>query len=361
MNINKIISLYLSLKLFRSILICLLVLLTIISLIDFSDLYFNSRFKENGSFSRTIIMTFQNIPILIDTLLLYSILFGSVLCFIELRKTQEIMILKVNGLSPWQIIIMLSIIPILISIFSLFLLSPIKSISSKYFQINYEKIYGSSENLLTISSNGLWLRDISENSTLIIKGDIIELDKGKIINPTIFIENSQSLFDRIKADFIILKDGFWYLNKYKYSNEKEVQYKPKLIKSSLTKNDLSISSNNLKNLSIFEINAYINILEKTGLPSKKLKLYFYKMLAQPLGFIAMTILSYSLIFGWFSKTPQIKMIAFTICAGLIYFFIQKLFTILGSAGQLPVFIATCFPEIILLSSGLYITTLSEEK
>ena len=75
MNINKIISLYLSLKLFRSILICLLVLLTIISLIDFSDLYFNSRFKENGSFSRTIIMTFQNIPILIDTLLLYSILF----------------------------------------------------------------------------------------------------------------------------------------------------------------------------------------------------------------------------------------------------------------------------------------------
>ena len=114
MNINKILAIYISKKLLQSILICLTILLIIISLLDFSDLYFNSRFKENGTFIRVLIMTFQNIPFVVDTLLIYSILFGSVLCFMEFRKSQEIIILKVNGLSAWQLLLIFSIIPIIL-------------------------------------------------------------------------------------------------------------------------------------------------------------------------------------------------------------------------------------------------------
>ena len=63
------------------------------------------------------------------------------------------------------------------------------------------------------------------------------------------------------------------------------------IKSELTKNDLKYTSNTPYSLSFFEIPKFIKVLDSTGLPSLRYKVYFHKIFSQPLSFIGIVALS----------------------------------------------------------------------
>ena len=64
--------------------------------------------------SDILIITIENIPARADNLLLYAVLFGSVFCFLELRKSQEFISLRLNGFSIWQSFTTIILVPIII-------------------------------------------------------------------------------------------------------------------------------------------------------------------------------------------------------------------------------------------------------
>ena len=109
------------------------------------SLYFNDIF----------FLTIENIPIRADDLLFYAILFGTVICFIELKKSQEFLILRVNGVSFWKSFVIISIVPLLFGIFSIFILNPIVSFSQKIYSIHHDKLFEKGIYSISISNQGL--------------------------------------------------------------------------------------------------------------------------------------------------------------------------------------------------------------
>ena len=359
---NFIIIKYFLLKLTKIILLCWLFLTVIISLIDIIDLNNKTRLKESVSFNDIFFLTIENIPLRADELLFYAILFGSVIYFLELRKTQEFLILRTNGVSFWKAFLIISIVPLMLGLLSIFILNPIISFSQKIYSVHHEKIFGKGAYSITISNQGLWLRDRSNLGEIIIKGVYLDTQRARIKKPVFFLINPDTkLTKRIDADWAYLENQSWNLKNAKTDGNSFNSSKTLIIKSVLTKDDLKYTSNNHYSLNVFEIPKFIKILESTGIPSTGYKVYFHKIFSQPVAFIGIIALAGALIFRKYSRLIPVKTISFTIIGSFLYFFLQRLFIALGSSEQMPIIVATWVPSIILLGLALLVISLVEEN
>ena len=349
---------YFLLKLTKVIFFCWFILISVISLIDIIDLNNKTRLKENILFNDILLLTIENIPLRADELLFYAILFGSVIYFLELRKTNELLILRINGISLWKTFIIVSIVPLMLGFISIFILNPIISFSQKIYSVHHENIFGKGSYSITISNQGLWLRDRSNLGEIIIKGVYLDSTNARIKKPVFFLINSDTkLTKRIDADWAYLENQNWHLKNVKADGESFNTSKKLIIKSVLTKDDLKYTSNNQYSLNIFEIPKFIKILDSTGIPSIEYKVYFHKIFSQPVAFIGIIVLTGSLIFRKHSRLPPTKTISFTIIGSFLYFFLQRLLIALGTSEQMPIIVATWIPSIILLGLGLLIISL----
>mgnify|MGYP001185501504 FL=1 len=353
---------YFLLKLTKVIFFCWFILISVISLIDIIDLNNKTRLKENILFNDILLLTIENIPLRADELLFYAILFGSVIYFLELRKTNELLILRINGISLWKTFIIVSIVPLMLGFISIFILNPIISFSQKIYSVHHENIFGKGSYSITISNQGLWLRDRSNLGEIIIKGVYLDSTNATIKKPVFFLINSDTkLTKRIDADWAYLENQNWHLKNVKADGESFNTSKKLIIKSVLTKDDLKYTSNNQYSLNIFEIPKFIKILDSTGIPSIEYKVYFHKIFSQPVAFIGIIVLTGSLIFRKHSRLPPTKTISFTIIGSFLYFFLQRLLIALGTSEQMPIIVATWIPSIILLGLGLLVISLVEEN
>jgi lipopolysaccharide export system permease protein len=333
-----------------------------ISLIDIIDLNNKTRLKENILFNDIFLLTIENIPLRADELLFYAILFGAVIYFLELRKTKEFLILRINGISFWKTFIIVSIVPLMFGFLSIFILNPITSFSQKIYSVHHKNVFGKGSYSIAISNQGLWLRDRSNLGEMIIKGTYLDSINATIKKPVFFLINSDTkLTKRIDADWAYLENHNWNLENVKTNGESFNTSKKLIIKSVLTKDDLKYTSNNQYSLNVFEIPKFIKILESTGIPSIEYRVYFHRIFSYPIAFIGIVILTGALIFRNNSRLPPVKTISFTIIGSFLYFFLQRLFIALGVSEQMPIIVATWIPSIILLVLGLLVISLVEEN
>ena len=360
-NFHQTIISYFLLKLTKNIFFCWGVLVFVISFFDLIDLNNKTRLKENISINDIFLLTIENIPLRADELLFYSILFGSVFYYLELRKSQEFLILRTNGVSFWKAFFIISIVPLLFGLLSILILNPIVSFSQKIYSVHYEEIFGKGNYSISISNQGLWLKDRSNLGEIIIKGTYLDTKKASIQKPIFFLINSDTQSTkRIDADWAYLDNHVWKLENPMVNGEKFNRTKWLNIKSELTKNDLKYTSNTPYSLSFFEIPKFIKVLDSTGLPSLSYKVYFHKIFSQPLSFIGIVALSGAIIFMKFSRIVPVKAVSFTIIGSFLYYFIQRLFIALGTSEQMPIILSTWIPSVVLLGLGLLVISLIEE-
>ena len=180
-------------------------------------------------------------------------------------------------------------------------------------------------------------------------------------NPIFFLQKTKDqLSIRINADWAILKNKIWRLENAKIDGENFNSSKKIFIQSILTKKDLNRTASEPESLSVFQLPRFIKILESTGISSSRYKIYFHKVISQPIAFIGITALVAASIFGWFSRTPPTRMTVFALCGGFFYFFIQRLSSALGSSEQIPILIASWLPSVMLLVIGIFLLALIEE-
>ena len=221
LNFNQKLVSYFLFKLTKNILFCWLILTLLISLFDLIDLNNKTRLKENISIDSLFLLTIQNLPLRADELLFYSILFGSVFYYLELRKSQEFLILRTNGVSLWRAFFIISIVPLIFGLFSIFILNPIVSFSQKIYNVNYETIFGKGNYSISISNQGLWLRDRSNLGEIIINGTFLDTERARIQKPVFFLINSDTQYTkRINADWAYLDNYVWRLENPMVNGEK---------------------------------------------------------------------------------------------------------------------------------------------
>ena len=243
-------------------------LLILIDLIEHSR-----RFSYFTDVIGIIHLTFLNAPKSIYEIIDLIMLIASIIFFVSMSKTNELVIVRGAGRSVYGAILS----PILVSgVFGLLFLAifnPLVATTSKSY-LNIKEVYIKGEKAaFSIGAEGLWLRQGDDLEQSVIRASRTNYDGSVLYDVTIisFSENGSAI-RRVTAEQAIILDKNWHLNNVKIwplnsdlSSEKNAVLKDKLvISSNLTKDEIRERISDPSSISIWNLRSHIAQLKGAG-------------------------------------------------------------------------------------------------
>jgi len=212
-KLTKTLSLYFSKKFFISLAVSLAISTLVVLLIDSAELARRISKVGEGDFLLASRLALLKLPEMLLEVLPFIILFGSLGTFFLLARNSELIIVRVSGLSIWQFLLPIIIIVLALGFIIIFFIQPFIASSTERFKELEAKFIRGQENLITLSENGLWLKEEGENDYYIIHALGLG-DQGNNLENVIFFhhDNQGRLLKRIDTDKAILDNGKWQLS-----------------------------------------------------------------------------------------------------------------------------------------------------
>ena len=165
-----------------------------------------------------ILLSLLYIPNLLYNAFPFVILLSGIWFFQKIKKTEEIIAMKVSGMSNFSIILIPGILVILLGIFFITSINPITSLLVK----KYETIKGSYEKdkdyLAAITENGIWIKEKNSNKNNIIRSSYLE--KESLINVSIYkFDQNNNFIERVEAKSANIKSLKWILKDVKITDK----------------------------------------------------------------------------------------------------------------------------------------------
>ncbi|MDC3263402.1 LptF/LptG family permease, partial [Pelagibacterales bacterium] len=309
-------------------------------LIYFSDLVEQFRKSTNRDVPIDIIfkLTFLNTPTLSFSTLPIVIFFSTVFCYLKLIRSSEYIIMGSSGISSLQ----LSKVPILIffiiGIFFVTIVNPLSAIFQKEFHELDYKYIKKIDRLTSISQNGVWLMQESNDGIInIIYAKNIKDDGATLLDFMLLEYTGDNEFiGRIDGKIANLKNEKWHMKNLlitkKYQDPTFYEY---------LEYDAFISNEDIKNslsapemMSYLQLASFIYILEKLGYSTNDYKIYFYNILLMPLIIVGFVLLANAIIIDVKHNDKFLKVVVSSFLLVFIYYFFSNLMNTLGSNSKL---------------------------
>lgn len=340
-----------SLLIFFSIFLSLIILSNYIEEI----IFFRDKITTQDIFFETFVLALAKTPTNLLTMSPFIFLFASTFYFVKLIKSNEIIPVKLGGLSNNFLILTPAFFSVLIGIFLITFLTPISAELSKHYEINKRK-YAANENLIIMSKNGLWVKEKMANKTIIIRADIIKSQNFKNLNNlTIYeIDNNYKLIERIDAKNSIIKNKNWELNQpEKLIKKTDIENNKIIYKTNINLEKLKNYFANANIYSIWNITKELKELKDRGYVEQDLIVNFNKYLSLPLMLFSMVIISTFFTIRIDFKFNNFLYIFFSILVGIIIYFLSDLSIAIGKSGKIPLILSIWIPVIIIMTLSIY--------
>ncbi len=336
-------------------LILLFSLLSIIYIFDVVELLRRAASSENLSFTLVLVMGLYKLPEVGQMIFPFAILFSAMWTFWQLTKHHELVIVRSAGLSAWQFILPIILTAFFIGILQISLINPLGAVLISKYENLETKYLDKKSSSISISEQGLWLRQDLERGKAILHADKVSMPAWTLQDVTVFFFDENNNFtSRVDAGFSYLKDNHWYF-KYGVLNQSgEIPRSADRVRvpSNLSVQDLESSFASPETISFWQLPDYIKIMERTGFDSTPLKIHFQSLMAKPLLFIALILLAASVSL----KPQRVRGTSFLVFSGIIIgfviFFMSSFLEALGASAQMPIYIVAWFPAVISLLLGV---------
>lgn len=330
-------------------------LLAVIYLFDTVELLRRAAKIENIPLSLTLMMGIYKLPEVGQLVFPFAVLFSAMLTFWQLTRRHELTIVRSSGLSVWQFITPLIVVALMIGVFKVTLINPMGALFIKKFENLESEYLERKSSLVTLSEQGLWLRQGHDGGTAILHSERIDVKDWSLNNVVVFFfSEDNSFLRRIDAKAAKLEEGQWGFNNAVVNAPKKIPEPVDFLTmaTDLTVGELKNSFAAPETISFWKLPNYIKILEETGFDSTSLKIHFQNLLSQPLLFMAMVLLAASVSL----RPPRIRGTSSLIVAGVIIgfvvFFASSFLQALGASQQIPIVVAAWFPALICFLLGI---------
>ncbi len=293
-------------------------------------------------------LTLLNAPITLFEIFPFIFLISAQFFFYYLYKNDEILLLKNNGLSNLKIIKILFLSTLSMGLLIIILYYNLSS-KLKFVYTDIKNNYtNDNKYLAVVNSSGLWLKDETNESILIIK--------SKNINNNFLLQVFINEFDfdfklkkTIQADKVNIDNKDWILenpiitkNNVTLKNVDELKFKTNF-------DDEKIRNlfSNFSTLHIVELFDLKKDYENLGYSSDEIQIHILKLFLSPYLFALMTVFS-SIIMINIKKN---KSIFFNIILGIftsvIIYYFNFIFLSLGNTGKIPPNVSVFLPVLFL--------------
>jgi len=347
----SILSRYLAFHFLRMFIVTLSVLLAIVYLFDTLELLRRASKTEDVAIGTVLQMGLYKLPEVGQMLLPFAVLFAGMGCFWFLARRHELTALRAAGYSAWQFVAPLVSVAVFIGLLHIMVLHPLAAgLIAKYQNMEAEYL-GQHKKLVTLSRQGLWLREADPNGEIIIHADHVAL-KDWTLNGLIvlFFDEVGNHTQRLDAESVRLEPEKWVFRNaviHRPGNPDEY-LRTYTLATDLTLGDIQESFSDPDTIPFWKLPGFIATLADTGLETTPLEVYYQNLLAQPLLLAAMVLLAATVSL----RPPRFQRALFMVLtgmgAGFAVFFLSSFLRALGGSHQLPVIMASWSTGVVVL-------------
>lgn len=310
-----------------------------------------------------LLMTFLNVPKSVYRILPLITIIAAIFMFLTLARSSELVIARAAGRAAKETLIAPVLVAIAIGVVSVGFLNPIVAATSKQYEILNDRFRKTGSSVLSISREGLWLRQGDEIGQTVIRAARANLNGTEMFGATFLAFDTDGRPSRrIEADSARLVPGAWELKSAKEwtladSDNPErdsIQHVSLRIPSDLTAEEIADSFGTPYAIPIWELRAFIDRLESAGFSARIHRVWYQMELSLPIILAAMVLVgaSFTMRHARFGRTGVMVLTALGLAFAL--HFVRNFAQILGENGQLPVLLAAWGPAVatLLLPIGL---------
>jgi lipopolysaccharide export system permease protein len=346
---------YLALQFLLGVALVYTALLTLAFCIDVVDLL-NRTAGRGVSIGVVVGMAMLYLPDLGQKMMPFAILGGGVLTFVRLSRSQELVAARAAGVSAWDILLPPLAVAVGLGALAVTAFTPISArMFSEFAGLEARYIKGQAS-ALSISENGLWLRQGDEKSQSVIHA-LRVADQGRHLDDVlVFLYRDGDHFTgRIDAKSGDLGDHVWKLKDAFVSGtdgKQPVHHDSYALETTLTPDQIQESFAAPDTMSFWELPGYIRAARAAGFSAIRYRLYLYTLYALPALFAAMVFMAASFSLRIARQGGTAKVILFSVACGFGVYFFSYLTQVLGMSGTVPVLLAATAPAIASILIGM---------
>ncbi len=311
--------------------------------------------SKDASLAVVVEMVLLKLPFLSQEVMPFTILFAGLACFWRLTRSQEFVVTRAAGISIWQALVPVLGVSLLVGAITVAVLNPVASVLLSRFETLEAKYVHNQASTLSVSSQGLWLRQADEGGQSVIHASRITHETMTLHNVIIFrFAEADRFIGRIDAERAVLRPGYWRLsNAWKSSpGARELFVETLDIPTQLSREKILDSFAPPETISFWKLPEFIELLENAGFSATRHKLQFHRLLATPLLLAALVLLAAS-----FSLRSQRRgrvglVILGGVLTGFLLYFVSNIVFALGLSGAIPVILAAWTPASVTLMLGV---------
>ncbi len=317
--------------------------------------------RTEAGFSDIVELTLLNAPDSLYRILPLIVIFAAIALFLSLARTSELVATRAAGRSALWVLLSPVSVAIVAGLLAIAVLNPLVAATTKRYETLAARFTHGTASLLSVSSEGLWLRQGGDEGQTVIRAEGSNLDATKLVGVSFFSFDPEGRpARRIEAQSAELRDGAWLLKKAKLwplkntdNPERDAQIWPSFgVPSDLTPDRIRNSFGTPRSIPIWELPAFIARLDKAGFSARAHRVWLQMELAKPFLFVAMVLLgaAFTMRPARFGHTGVMVLMA--VISGFALYFIRNFAQILGENGQIPVLIAAWAPPVAAISLAL---------
>jgi lipopolysaccharide export system permease protein len=340
------------------------VLMTLVILIDLNEQI--RRFDAfDISAGQLVGLTLLNAPAALNEFLPLIMILTTIVLFVGLARSSELVVTRAIGRSGIRALAAPVLMAGLLGLLAVSTLNPIVAATTNRYKTLAETYRTGGPSALSLSGEGLWLRQGSPNGQSVIHAasygggrDDITLydvtiltyapDGGpirRIIAESAKLDGEEWLLHRAKA---------WHLTAGLNPEKSSAFHDSLRLPTTLTQDRIRDRLGSADGISIYDLPTTIRDLAEAGFSTKRYQVWYQVELARPLFLIAMVLVgaAFTMRHARFGGTGLAVLTAVLLGFGL--YFIRNFAQILGENGQIPVALAAWAPPAasILLTMGL---------
>ncbi|MGR3511797.1 MAG: LPS export ABC transporter permease LptG [Paracoccaceae bacterium] len=348
------------LKSFFSVLFVFFAILMLTGLIEQIRRYGGS---DEAGFGTLMLLSILSVPDALYRILPLVMILATLALFLSLARSSELVVARAAGRSALKSLFAPVTLAFLIGIIAVAAINPIVAATQKQYEAMTGAISGEASTL-SVSEEGLWLRQGSSDGQTVIRADRANLDGTTLFDVTFlgFASDGAPTF-RIDAREASLVEGAWAIKdakEWRFDTDALIpevdsfETEALSLASNLTRSQILDSFGTPSAIPIWELPGFIARLEDAGFSARVHRTFFHMELAMPILMVAMVLVGagFTMRHTRFGRTGVMVLSALGL--GFTLYFIRNFAAILGENGQIPIILAAWGPPIaaLLLPLGL---------
>jgi lipopolysaccharide export system permease protein len=345
---------YLALQFFLGVAVVYAGFLALAFSIDIVDLL-NRTAGRDVSTAVVIGMAVLQLPDLGQKMMPFAILLGGVFTFVRLSRSQELVAARAAGISAWDFMLPPLAVAVMIGVAAVTLFTPLSArMFAEFSGLEARYIKGEASQL-SVSINGLWLRQGDENQQSVIHA-LRVADQGQHLENVIVFRYgpNDKFLGRIDAQSAQLEDQAWQLSDAYVSGPagSPMRYQHYALPTTLTAAQIEASYAPPDTLSFWDLPGYIRAAQAAGVSETRYQLYLYTLYALPILYAAMVFMAASFSLRPLRDGGVARVILFSAACGFGVYFFSDMTKVMGESGALPILLAASAPAIASVFIGM---------